>query len=525
MSVRVLAAFGFLLFSTGAGIADFSLTILHTNDFHSRFKPMSADGLDCPEDADAKAECLGGAARLAIAIAEARSRADNSILLDAGDQFSGSDFFRYYKGSLAAELMNGLGYDGMTLGNHEFDEGPEVLGQFCELLDFPVLVSNIDIENEPLLSGAIEKSIVIERSGEKLGIVGVTLQNMPELSRPGRNLSFGNPIRAVRAEVDRLDEIGVDKIIVLSHLGYDMDKELARETDGIDVIVGGHSHVLLSNSADAASGPYPTMIGKTAIVQVSPYGNYLGTLRVTFDEDGTVMKAKGDPILLDSAVAADGAVAKRIAEAEALLANLATTAIAKATGTIEGGPASCRSGECAMGNLLTDAMLDYARDRGVQIAILPAAEIQASINAGDVTVSDVQASLLLEDRLAWFQVSGATILESLEHGVGDVEELSDRFPQVSGLKFTFDPEADPGSRVSDVMVSEGGVFVPLTLSKIYGVVTSAAARNGHFGYGMFQDPFYHFDYGPVLSDVAASFLREGSPYSPSLEGRIQLKAD
>ncbi|WP_343116237.1 bifunctional metallophosphatase/5'-nucleotidase [Ostreiculturibacter nitratireducens] len=525
MSIRLLAAFGFLLVGTGPGLADFDLTILHTNDFHSRFKPITADGLDCPEADDAKGACYGGAARLATAIAEARARSDNSILLDAGDQFSGTDFFRYYRGRLAAEMMNGFGFDAMTLGNHEFDEGAEVLGQFCELLDAPVLVSNIDVGSEPELSGAIQSSTVIERSGERLGIVGVTLQDMHSMSQPGKNVSFDNPFRAVRAEVERLDRIGVNKIIVLSHLGYEMDKELARETYGIDVIVGGHSHILLSNRDPAASGKYPTMIGKTAIVQLYPYGKYLGSLRVTFDDEGTVTKASGEPILLDSAIAADEATAKIIAEAEERLADLGARAIAEATGPIDGEQDSCRTGECALGNLVTDAMLHYARDRGVQISVLPAAGILTSINGGAVTFPDVRASLRGEDRLAWLQVSGATVLEALEHGVASGEELSERFPQVSGLKFTFDPEAEPGSRVSDVMVSEGDVLVPLKRGKIYGVATSAWVRNGGFGYDMFEDPLYYFDYGPLLSDVTADFLRDNSPYSPNPGGRILPKAN
>jgi len=116
-----------LALTAGAAAADFSLTILHTNDFHARFEPISRFDSGCSAEDNAAGECFGGTARLVTAVEEARARAENSILVDGGDQFQGTLFYTYYKGAMAAEFMNKLGYDGMTVGNHEFDDGPEVL--------------------------------------------------------------------------------------------------------------------------------------------------------------------------------------------------------------------------------------------------------------------------------------------------------------------------------------------------------------------------------------------------------------
>jgi 5'-nucleotidase/UDP-sugar diphosphatase len=174
-----------LLFSAsvcGTAMADFSLTVLHTNDFHARFETISKYDNQCGEGKNAEGKCFGGTARLVSAVKVARARATTSILVDGGDQFNGTLFYSYYRGKLAAEMVNKLGYDGMTVGNHEFNDGPEVLRGFIDTVNFPVLMSNADFEREKILAGELLKSTVIERGGEKLGLIGLTPQDTDELS-------------------------------------------------------------------------------------------------------------------------------------------------------------------------------------------------------------------------------------------------------------------------------------------------------------------------------------------------------
>ncbi|MEL6420659.1 MAG: metallophosphoesterase, partial [Pseudomonadota bacterium] len=171
---RFLTAAAALALTAGGAAADYQLTILHTNDFHARFEPISKYDGPCSAEDNAAGECFGGSARLVTAVEAARARTNNSILVDGGDQFQGTLFYTYYKGALAAEMMNKLGYDAMTVGNHEFDDGPEVLRGFMDAVEFPVLMSNADVSAEPLLADVLRKSIVIERGGEKLGLIGLT---------------------------------------------------------------------------------------------------------------------------------------------------------------------------------------------------------------------------------------------------------------------------------------------------------------------------------------------------------------
>jgi 5'-nucleotidase/UDP-sugar diphosphatase len=510
---------GALGLTAGAAVADYNLTILHTNDFHARFEPISKYDGPCSAEDNGEGKCFGGSGRLVTAITQARSRTNNSILVDGGDQFQGTLFYTYYKGALAAEMMNKMGYDAMTVGNHEFDDGPEVLRGFMDAVNFPVLMSNADVSGEPLLAGKLAKSTIIERGGEKLGLIGLTPQDTDELASPGPNIIFTDPVEAVQAEVDKLTAEGVNKIIVLSHSGYAVDQKVAAGATGVDVIVGGHSNTLLSNTDERAEGPYPTMVGNTAIVQAYAYGKFLGELNVTFDDAGNVTEAKGEPLIMDAAVTEDHGTVERISQAAAPLEEIRNKVVAQTADPIGGDRAVCRAMECTMGNLIADAMLARVADQGIQIAIQNGGGIRASIDAGEVTMGDVLTVLPFQNTLSTFQVTGAVVVAALENGVSQIEEGAGRFPQVAGMSYSLDASQPAGSRISDVMV--GGA--PIEMDKLYGVVSNNYVRNGGDGYKMFRDAQNAYDFGPDLADVTAEFLAANAPYKPYTDGRITVK--
>ncbi len=505
-----------LALSAGTSFADYTLTILHTNDFHARFEPINKYDSGCKTEDNAEGKCFGGSARLATAIADARGRSNNSILVDGGDQFQGTLFYTYYKGTLTAEMMNKMGYDAMTVGNHEFDDGPEVLRGFMDAVNFPVLMSNADVSAEPLLADKLAKSTVIERGGEKLGLIGLTPEDTDELASPGDNITFSDPVAAVQDEVDRLTAEGVNKIIVLSHSGYGVDQKVAAGTTGVDVIVGGHSNTLLSNTNDRASGPYPTMVGNTAIVQAYAYGKFLGELNVTFNDAGEITEAAGEPLIMDASVTESADIVARIAEAAKPLDEIRQKVVAEAATAIGGDREVCRAKECSMGSLIADAMLDRVKDQGIEIAIQNGGGIRASIDAGPITMGEVLTVLPFQNTLSTFQVDGATIKAALENGVSQVEEGAGRFPQVAGMTYAFDASKPAGERITEVLV--GGA--PLDMGKVYGVVSNNYVRNGGDGYDMFKTAENAYDYGPDLADVTAEFLAAKGPFTPYTDGRI-----
>lgn len=502
--------------------AESSVTILHTNDFHSKVEPISKYDSPCSSEDNAAGECFGGYARLVTAVEEARERNPNALLFSGGDQFQGSLFYTFYKGKVAAEIMNRLGYDGMTVGNHEFDDGPQVLREFIDAVDFPVVMSNADVSKEPMLANKIMKSTVVEKGGEKYGIIGLTPQDTNELASPGPLVSFSDPVAAVQGEVDELMAQGINRIIVLSHSGYELDKRVAAETTGVDVIVGGHTNTLLSNTDEKAKGPYPTMVGNTAIVQAYAYGKYVGELNVTFNDAGEITEATGDPLQVNAEFSEDAEVLSRVAELALPLDEIRNEIVAETASVIEGNRDVCRVQECQMGNLVAEALLDRVKDQGVSIAIMNSGGLRASIDAGEVTMGEVLTVLPFQNTLSTFEVTGADVIAALENGVSQVEEVKGRFPQVAGLKFTWDSSqpANEG-RIIDVLVMKGDGWTPIDPAASYGVVSNNYVRGGGDGYSVFAENASNvYDFGPNVESVVADYLAANAPYEPLLDGRI-----
>ena len=521
-----LAALGAVALLAGASARAETLTILHTNDFHSRVEPINKYDGPCDAEAAEAGECFGGYARLKTAIEAARGRVDGNagvLLVDGGDQFQGSLFYTRYKGEVAAEMMNDLGYDAMTVGNHEFDDGPEVLAAFIDRVEFPVLMSNADVEAEPALADKIMRSTVVEKGGERYGLIGLTPEDTGELASPGPNVSFSDPVAAVQAEVDRLAADGVNRIIVLSHSGFMVDRLIAEATVGVDVIVGGHSNTLLSNSAERADGPYPTVVRDTAIVQAYAYGKYLGEHTVEFDDAGEVVSTDGDTGLIDASVEQDAAVVERVAELAEPLEEIRGQIVAEAASPIVGDREVCRVSECEMGNLVADAMLERVADQGIEVAIANAGGLRASIDAGEITMGEVLTVLPFQNTLSTFRIKGSGLVAALENGASQIEEVAGRFAQVAGLTYRVDPSKPAGERVSEVMVRGPDGFAPVDPEREYGVVTNNYVRGGGDGYDMFgTDAVDPYDYGPNLENVVADYLAEQGPYEPYTDGRIAM---
>lgn len=177
-----------------------------------------------------------------------------------------------------------------------------------------------------------------------------------------------------------------------------------------------------------------------------------------------------------------------------------------------------------MGNLVADAMLDRVKDQGVTIAIANSGGIRSSIDAGDVTMGEVLTVLPFQNTLSTFEVSGQTVIDALENGVSQVEEVKGRFPQVAGLKFTWDMSVAPNEgRITEVLVMSGGSFAPIDPGATYRLVSNNYVRGGGDGYKMFRGADNVYDYGPDLADVLAEYMADHAPVSPYLDGRIAQK--
>lgn len=509
------------------------LTILHTNDVHARFLEINRFGGACrPEESEA-GECFGGAARRATQIAFERDAAAatgrTALLVDGGDQFQGTLFYGRYRGQAAAQVMNVLGYDAMVVGNHEFDDGPPVLAAFADALDFPLLGTNVDATSEPVLDGKLAASTVIERDGHRIGIVGYITEETPDLASPGPNLVFVTVEDALRAEIAELEAQGIDIIVALSHAGFQRDRAVARQVAGIDVVVGGHTNTYLANDEEA-DGLYPTVEqgadGNPALVVTAfAWGKYLGRLDVTF-EDGRATSWSGGPILLNAQVAEDAAMADLIAPWAMEVAEFSAEEIGVAAVDLEGREELCRFGECNLGNLITNALLEHGRPQGVQIALQNGGGIRSSLSKGSITTGQFLEVMPFGNTASTFRLLGSDLINTLEHAVSRADDPDNdgtgRFLQVAGLRYAWTPNQAPGERIEWArLVLEDGTEEPIELDREYKIIFNAFNRNGGDGFEILRDAAIEpYDQGQVVSDVVIDYIRRNSPVAPGLENRI-----
>lgn len=485
----------------------FTLSLLHTNDTHAYVEQFP---------------------KLITAVNELRSQKENSLLLNAGDVFSGTLYFRQYLGLADLYFMNQLGFDAMTLGNHEFDKDSATLANFIKQAEFPIVSSNVNMAKDadlgPIFNtsiggtseqGEIFPAIIKEVDGEEVGIFGVTTEDTVLLANPGDEIVFENAVEKANETVEMLEAQGVDKIIAISHLGYQPDLEFAEQVDGIDVIVGGHSHTKL----DA-----PVVVEKeepTLIVQANEYLKYLGVLDVTFDENGVIANYTGE--LKDINTYTEDAAAKaKLAEYKAPLTELQKQVVGSTSVALNGERADARSKETNLGNLIADGMAAKANEFiPTYIAMQNGGGIRASIDQGDITLGEVLTVLPFGNNLVTLDLTGEEILAALEHSVS--APGAGGFMQVSGLKFKYDPAKAVGERVWHVEALTADGYEELQLDKTYRVATNAFTADGGDGYTMFKTAkeegriteLYIVDF-----EVFTSYLEKVNPVSPVVDGRI-----
>ncbi|WP_052476235.1 5'-nucleotidase C-terminal domain-containing protein [Cohnella kolymensis] len=471
-----------------AGTAGFPLTVLHTNDTHANLDTVSSPN---------------NILRRITAIKEAKQTSPNPILLDAGDVFSGTLYFNKYLGQADLEFMNMAGYDAMTFGNHEFDKNSQVLGDFIGNAQFPFVSSNVNFTADETLNAKFSDTIgqpgdnakiypaLIKRiGGQKVGLIGLTTPDTANISSPG-DVTFSEPFAKAEATVTKLEAQGINKIIVLSHLGYDEDKKLAAAVEGIDIIVGGHTHTKLDQPTVDNSDIAPKLI-----VQTGEKGLFLGKLQVKFDANGVLTGWNNNLISIDAKtgtaanapyVIAEDAAAKVILDTKYKpgVLELSQTVVGNSDVVLDGERANVRAKETNLGNLIADGMLAAAKAAGTNavIALQNGGGIRASINQGLITQGEVLTVLPFNNDLVTVTLTGQELLEALENGVSKVPALEGRFPHVAGMRFIYDSTKPENQRILRVEVKTANGYTPLDLNAQYEVATNVFTAKGGDFYG------------------------------------------
>ncbi|WAA12093.1 bifunctional metallophosphatase/5'-nucleotidase [Fervidibacillus halotolerans] len=512
--------FGQVSFAAETDGNTFDLTIMHVNDTHAHVEQFPF---------------------LSTAVEQIRAEKPNNLLLHAGDVFSGTLYFTVHKGLADVDFMNKIGFDAMVFGNHEFDKDSETLGNFVNKAEFPLVGANIDFTGDSILGkyvestigqpgegGKIYPAIVKEVDGESIGIIGLITEETPSISSPGENILFHNAIEKATQTVKQLEEMGIDKIIALTHLGYKADVEVAKAVDGIDVIVGGHSHTEL---------PEGTLIEKdepTVIVQTGDNLNNLGVLDVTFDENGVVTEYSTALLALEEksdenpeGYDADEELSDLVKLYYKDVESLQKQVVGETTVVLDGERANVRTKETNLGNLIADGMVWNMQQikPEVTIALQNGGGIRASVDKGEITLGEVLTVMPFGNMLVYMELTGDEIWQTLEHSVSKYPETNGGFLHVSGLKFTFDPEKPAGERIVSIDVKNTeGKYEPINKEATYYVATNSFTAKGGDGYDVLAKAT---EEGRMVNvdmpdyEVFTAYLNHlGGTVSPSVEGRI-----
>lgn len=457
-----------------------SIVILHTNDVHGRIWEEESAAM--------------GYAHMAAKVEEIRKANENVLLLDAGDTFQGSSAASLSRGESIIRIMNGMGYDAMVLGNHDFGFGAQRLFELIDMADFPVLSANTHRQDG---SGLFEAFIIKELSGIRLGIFGLTTLETPHKTHPNnvKELIFHNPVERAKEMVATLrDEC--DFVIALVHLpimdAVDSCERLAQEVEGIDLIVSGHSHVTLENGIEI-NGVY--------IVQTGEYGRNLGIVDVVF-ENGILVEVRPflySPTWTGAALERSTDVQSLIGEIEQEFDEILSQVIGWTDVLLDGERNNVRTRQTNLGALVAEAMRAAT---GADIAITNGGGIRTSIAPGEITRRDILNVLPFNNYVVLKEMTGWEILQALEHGVSDYPVPSGRFPQVAGVTYSFAPENELGSRITEVRVAGQ----ELDMEKTYIVALNEFIAAGGSGYTILQDGEILGEFG-MLDDIVAEYIR------------------
>lgn len=520
--------------SDDAAPTPYTLTLLHINDHHSTLESKSRTlQLDAGSGTPvAVAVDAGGFARVATAFDELGKAAGANVLkLHAGDALTGTLYFNRAgaDGEADAALMNTVCFDAFTLGNHEFDKGDAGLKGFLDQLrkgscKTPALSANVQFGAHSALNatrapGAVLPSTVLERGGQKIGVVGLTVAQKTKISSsPDADTTFENETVAAQRQIDVLRAQGVNKIVLLSHIGYDLDKQVAAQLSGVDVVVGGDSHTLLGPDTLKArgvgnpAGSYPTRLadkdGKTVcVVQAWEYAQVVGELKVSFDERGDVQSCTGTPHVLigdnftiagkaptaaektalQASVAASGFLRSTPPQAAALavlkpyqerVAGFSKTVVATApvelcARRVPGGPGSVDYGRSSAAcnaegsvslrggdiqQLVAQAYLDVANARygGADISLQSGGGVRIPL-LGPVTAAQAIQVLPFGNMLFRLDVTGQEVKGMLEDGLEAVYGpggSTGPYPYTGGMRFDVNAAAAKGQRASAIEVRD-----------------------------------------------------------------------
>ncbi|KAF2713778.1 Metallo-dependent phosphatase [Pleomassaria siparia CBS 279.74] len=498
---------------------NYNISFFHVNDVHAHLDEFSSSGTDCTKP---EKGCFAGYARIKKTIDTERPKYNDSLWFNVGDEFQGTMFYSYYGGEKIAETINQLGFDAMTIGNHEFDGGEEKLGDFFESLNFPIIAANINSQN-PKLNRTIKPYHIFQEQG--LALIGVTTDTTPTISSPDESTIFSDAVEAVQNAINDIKTTtNITRIAAITHIGYDKDQELAEKTTGLQLIIGGHSHTLLGDM-DKAEGKYPTIKKnkdgeEVFIVTAYRWGEYVGYIDVTYDAQGKILAYHGAPIHITNTTEQDDDLQEQIDEWRVPFETFAAEVVGQSK--VELDQTTCQQKECLLGDFMADAMLSYRKNltNNADFALINAGGIRATIDEGDITRGEVLTSFPFGNAIVEIKLKGEDlwkVLEGIVTGVNLVnnKEVTSFFQISSGIKVEYNPELANNSKLVSVTIGDK----TLDNATEYSIVTLDFLASGGDNIFTATKDFTSLDTQDV---VLTQYVQMMSPVDIKLDDRIKI---
>ena len=490
-----------------------TVILLHTNDLHGHLTAWTG------WEGDLKGKRVGGFGRLAGAVTQARKEGDeNVLLLDAGDLIGDTMIADITKGKALVAALNHLGYDALTIGNHEPDFGTDVLRGRIGEANFPTVAANL-VERKG--GKLFTKPYVVKKVGSvSVGILGLAYPKTAwtTAAKNVAEVEFQDLVQAVKTYLPKLRDDGAEVVVILSHLGLGGDKYLARAVEGIDVIVGGHSHNRMAKAEK---------VGATLIVQAGAHGSDLGRLDLTV-ERGKITDHRRILVPLDHDKVPADAAAERLVETLLERHRKALDeVIGKASGwlvraqTLAGQEAHKRDQESPIDSLFADILREATK---ADIALLPGVGYGVAIPPGPVTAAQLRQMVPHEGKVVTMRLSGTQVIEVLEQAAENTftddpaTKVGGMIP-LGGIKFRYDPALAKGPRVWHVE-RVGGTWEPMGE---YTVVTNSMLAGGGHSYRTLTKGEKRTEHGSQYEAIRQWF-EKNSPVATPPAGRIEKTA-
>lgn len=471
------------------------VVIMHTNDIHSRVDDsLGYTSVKAWKD-------------------YFETNGNEVLLLDAGDTLHGLPIANLSNGENIVEIMNQIGYDAMTAGNHDFNYGMNQLINLKNQMSFKFLVSNITKDG----ANTFESSKVFEKNGKKIGVLGIATPESATKTNPanveGYSFNGDKLAQIVQGEIDSLKAEGADYIVALGHLGIDsesspyMSTEIISQVEGLDIFIDGHSHNELPQGQIVKD--------KTGEdVLLAQTGNYLDNIgKIVIKEDGTISASLINEKKSDDKI--DATISTMKAEIQPKLDEVVGYTSVLLDGSRDPG---VRTKETNLGNLVADA-LKYVS--GADVALTNGGGIRTSVDVGEITYGELNAVLPFGNIVTKIQVTGSQIVAALEHGTSATPGASGGFPQVSGITYEIHTYLTE-NRVQNVKINGQAV----DLNKTYTLATNDFTAVGGDGYDMFKSVTKLGEYS-ALDEALVNYIKQlpngtvGEEYATE-QGRIAI---